>query len=132
MSRRIVFIAICVVLLLVVSGIATAGYMLGRPFQGGAGGQSRPSPDGRYVAHAFSTEEWSVLGGKRRYSDLWVEAKGKGGTVRRMRVEDTAEPGIDWRIEGEVFLESKRGGDVQSCDGEGESGCDLAGPLRRD
>jgi hypothetical protein len=104
MNRRILFVAVCVGLALVVCGIAGAGYLVGRPFAGAAGGQSRPSPDGRFIAHAFSSEEWSVLGGKRRFSDLWVEAKGpKGGTVRRMRVEDTAEPGIDWRIEGEVF-----------------------------
>ena len=104
MSRRIIFVAACLVLLLVVCGIGAAGYLLGKPFQGAGGGQSRPSPDGKYVAHAFSSEEWSVLGGTRRFSDLWVEAKGpQGGTVRRMRVEDTAKPGIDWRIEGEVF-----------------------------
>ena len=45
-----------------------------------------------------------VLGGTRRFSELRVEARGRnGGTVRKMRVEDTAEPGIDWRMEGEVF-----------------------------
>lgn len=104
MSRRIVFVAVCAVLLLVVSGIAGAGYLMGRPFAGEAGGQSRPSPDGKWVAYAWSTSEWSVLGGTRRFSELRVEARGRnGGTVRKMRVEDTAEPGIDWRMEGEVF-----------------------------
>jgi hypothetical protein len=104
MNRRFLFLALCIGLLMVVCAIAALGYLAGRPFQLESGGQSRPSPDGKWVAHAFSREEWSLLGGTTRFSELRVEAKGpNGSTVRRMRVEDTAEPGIDWRIEGEVF-----------------------------
>lgn len=97
------FVAGCVVLLAMVLGIGTAGYLVGRPFPGGGGGQERRSPDGKWVAYAQSLSEWSVIGGTREYSELRVDDGRGGGTVRRMLIEDTAVPGIDWRLEGEVF-----------------------------
>ena len=104
MNRRWIFVVGCVVLLLLVVGIGAVGYFLGRPFPTTGGFQYKRSPDGKWVGYATSLSEWSVLGGKRHYSELRVDSEGGGGkTIRRMEIEDTAEPGIDWRIEGEVF-----------------------------
>jgi hypothetical protein len=104
MSRRVILILGCVVLLLLLAGAGAVGYVLGRPFPSEGGGQSRPSPDGKWVAHARTQTERSVVGGTRRFSELRIDSGGSSAQlVRRMIVEDTAEPAMDWRIEGEVF-----------------------------
>lgn len=91
-------------MLVVILAMGGAGYLLGRTFQGEGGGQSVTSPNRKWVAHAYTIEEWSVLGGKRTISELRVEtAPPNPKLVRRTVIADTAKPEIDWRIEGEVF-----------------------------
>ena len=83
---------------------AWAGHLLTRTSADALGGQSRTSPDKKYVAHAVTVTEGSVFGKKRRYSELRIDTPVPPvQTVRRMIIEDTAEPAMDWRIEGEVF-----------------------------
>jgi hypothetical protein len=104
MSRRAVLIILILLVLMLFGLGGLAGYALVRPFGGVDGGQSRRSPDGKWMAYATSFSERTVLGGKRRFSELRVDNGAVSGqTIRRMVIEDTAEPGIDWRIEGEVF-----------------------------
>src|SRR5687767_2412469 len=104
MSRRVILILGCAVFLLLLLGAGGVGYLLGRPFQGDGGGQSRPSPDGKWLAHARTSTERSVVGGTRRFSELSIVTAGSSPqVVRKMIIEDTAEPAMDWRIEGEVF-----------------------------
>lgn len=104
MSQRAVLIAAGALLLLLLVGAGGVGYVLGRPFPEDGGGQSRRSPDGKWVAHATTRSERSVVGGARRFSELRIDTGAPAArTVRRMVIEDTAEPAMDWRIEGEVF-----------------------------
>lgn len=104
MNARLVLIAICVFLLTLLGLGGWVGYSMGQPYKSEGGGQTRRSPDGKYVAHASTRTEKSRIGGARRYSELKIEtATATPQIVRRMVVEDTAEPAMDWRIEGDVF-----------------------------
>ncbi|MGZ8939457.1 MAG: hypothetical protein ACXW32_09635 [Limisphaerales bacterium] len=104
MSRRAILIAVFVVVSLLMLAGGWIGYVLAQPSEAVGGGQSRPSPDGRWVAHARTMSEGSVVGGTRRYSELRIDTAGSGPqVVRRMVIEDTAEPAMDWKIEGDVY-----------------------------
>lgn len=97
-------IAVGLVVLLLLGVGGWVGYALGQPAEPVGGGQSRPSPDGKWVAHARTMTEGSTLGGSRRFSELRIDSVGKAPqVVRRMVIEDTAEPAMDWKIEGDVF-----------------------------
>ena len=103
-SRRAGLIIIGVLILSLLGGGAWAGHFLTRTSAKPLGGQSRPSPDRKYVAYATTVTEGAILGKKRRYSELRIDTPAPSPqTVRRMVIEDTAEPAMDWRIEGEVF-----------------------------
>jgi hypothetical protein len=104
MNFRLVLITVCVFLLMLLGVGGWVGYSMGQPYASEGGGQTRRSPDGKYVAHANTRTEKTRLGHSRRYSELKIEtASPSPQLVRRMVVEDTAEPAMDWRIEGEVF-----------------------------
>ena len=108
MRPRVILIAVSALLLLLLSVGGVAGYYLGKPFPGDGGGQSRRSPDGKWMAYATTMTEHSALGGQRRFSELRIDTPAPSPkTVRRMIIEDTAEPAMDWRIEGEVFWARK-------------------------
>jgi hypothetical protein len=103
-SRRTVLITLGLLILCLLGAGAWAGHILTRTSEKPLGGQSRPSPDRKYVAYATTVTEGAVLGKKRRYSELRIDMPAPSSqTVRRMVIEDTAEPAMDWRIEGEVF-----------------------------
>ena len=103
-SRRAALIAVCLLILSLLGGGAWAGLFLTRASAKALGGQSRHSPDRKYVAYATTVTEGAILGKKRRYSELRIDTPSPSSqTVRRMVIEDTAEPSMDWRIEGEVF-----------------------------
>ena len=103
-SRRAILVAVgLVVALLLVAG-GWVGFALAQPSEAAGGGQSRPSPDGRWVAHARTMSQKSLLAGSRRFSELRIDTSGSGPrVVRRMVIEDTAEPPMDWKIEGDLF-----------------------------
>ncbi|HEX7861327.1 MAG TPA: hypothetical protein VF773_13425 [Verrucomicrobiae bacterium] len=102
--KRIFWIALCAVVFLIFAAGGTVVYALQKPSTKAAGGQSRPSPDRQWVAHATTVEESAPIGKRRRFSELRIDSAGPSPkTVRRMVIEDTAEPAMDWRIEGEVF-----------------------------
>lgn len=104
MSRRAILIAVLVVVSLLMLAGGSIGYVLAQPSEAVGAGQSRPSPDGKWVAHARTMSERSVLRGARRYSELRIDTAGSGPqVVRRMVIEDTAEPAMDWKIEGDVY-----------------------------
>jgi hypothetical protein len=104
MNRRLILIAAGALLLLLLVAAGAVGYLLNRPFPGEGGGQTRNSPDGRWVALATTRHEYSVMGGSRTYSELKIETPAPAPRiVRKMIIQDTAEPTIDWRQEGEIF-----------------------------
>ena len=104
MSRRVTFIIAGALVLLVLLVAGAAGYLLRTPFRSDGGGQTRNSPDKRWVAYATSFKEWSLTGGSRRFSELRIDSVAPAGeTVRKMVIEDTAEPAVDWTQEGEIF-----------------------------
>jgi hypothetical protein len=104
MSRRLVLVAVCAFLVLLVGIGGAVGYFLAAPFSSASAGQSRPSPDGRWVAHALTFKQGTFFGRKRSFFELRIDSPPPSiQTVRKMVIEDTAEPSIDWRLEGEVF-----------------------------
>jgi hypothetical protein len=104
MSRRVIYIIAGALVALVLLVAGTAGYLMGKSFRTDSGGQTRNSPDKRWVAHATNFKEWSLTGGSRRFSELRIESATKAGQiVRKMVIEDTAEPAVDWTQEGEIF-----------------------------
>ena len=103
-SRRTALIIVGVLMLCLLGAGAWAGHFLTRTSEKPLGGQSRPSPDRKYVAYATTVTEGALVGKNRRYSELRIDTPAlTPQTVRRMVIEDTAEPAMDWRIEGEVF-----------------------------
>ena len=103
-SRRAILIAVGIAVSLLLVAGAWIGFTLAQPSEPVGGGQSRPSPDGRWVAHARTMSQGSVLAGPRRFSELRIDTAGSGPrVVRRMVIEDTAEPAMDWKIEGDLF-----------------------------
>ncbi len=103
MSRRATLIIVSA-LLLVLLAAGTIGYLVRTPFRSNGSGQSRNSPDRKWTAYATTFEEWSVQGGTRRFSELRIDSATKSGqTVRKMILEDTAVPSINWSQEGDVF-----------------------------
>ncbi len=104
MNRRtfLIIAGVLLVLVVVLGAVGAAGYLINKPFRSEASGQHRPSPDRKWVAHAVTFNERTLFGPRRRFSELRLETAGSE-VVRRMVIEDTAEPFVDWRIEGEVF-----------------------------
>ena len=104
MSRRVILIVACGLLLVLLSTAGAVGYVLKIQFRSGGGGQSRNSPSGNWVAHAITFHERTLLGPRRHFSELRIDTAGPSPrTIRKMVIEDTAEPTIDWRQEGEIF-----------------------------
>jgi hypothetical protein len=104
MSRNLILAAAGAILLVLLLVAGSAGYLIARPFSSDPGGQSRPSPDTKWIAHARSFQQGTLFGPKRNFFELKVESSGPTPQlVRRMVIEDTAAPSVDWRIEGEVF-----------------------------
>jgi hypothetical protein len=104
MSRRATLIVACMLLVLLLSAAGAGGYLLKKPFRSDSGGQSRNSPNAQWVAHATSFQERTIFGPRRRFSELRIDTSGPSPrTLRKMVIEDTAEPSTDWRQEGEVF-----------------------------
>jgi hypothetical protein len=116
MNVRVVLIIVCLFLLMLLGVGGWVGYSMGQPYKSEGGGQTRRSPDGKYVAHASTRTEKTRLGASRRYSELKIEtATPTPQIVRKMVVEDTAEPAMDWRIEGDVFWSRNSGSVTFKC-----------------
>jgi hypothetical protein len=115
MKRRIKILAGCTVLFLLGVGL---GYLLTVPVPASGVGQYQESPDGKWVASAETLDEGSVLGPHRTYSWLTIQTPPPSrGTVRSVRIEDSAEPWtIDWRNERHILWATNRSTVTFKCD----------------
>jgi len=104
MSRRVILIVACLMILFVVFAAGTVGYLIKMSFHTVDGGQHHKSPGGQWVAHAVTFHERTLFGLRRHFSELRIDtAEPSPRTLRKMVIEDTALPFIDWRQEGEIF-----------------------------
>jgi hypothetical protein len=116
MKRRIKILAGCTVLFLLGVGL---GYLLSVPGPASGVGRYQESPDGKWVASAETLDEGSVLGPHRTYSWLTIQTPPpyhSRGTVRSLRIEDSAVPPIDWRNEGHILWATNSSTVTFKCD----------------
>lgn len=114
MNRRIKISFGCLVLLLLGIGV---GHLLSVPGPASGTGQFKRSPDGKWVAFANTLDAGSVLGKHRSYCELMIQtAPPSPRTVRRVTVEDTAIPPIDWRNEGSIVWASNSSAATFKCE----------------
>jgi hypothetical protein len=114
MNRRIRISLGCLLLLLLGIGI---GHLLSMPGPASGGGRDKRSPDDKWVASASTLEDGSVLGRHRTYCEFMIQTVPPSPrTVRRVTVEDTAVPPIDWREEGSIVWSSNSSAVTFKCD----------------
>jgi hypothetical protein len=130
MSRRVILIIACGLLLFVLLAAGTVGFLLKTTFTSAAAGQSRNSPDGKWVAHALTFQQKPLFGERRNFSELRIDtASPSARTVRKMIIEDTAAM-IDWRMEGEVFWKRNSSEVTFKCV-TGKANLEVALPVER-
>lgn len=104
MNRQVKF-ALCS-LLLVSIGVCL-GYFLNIPGPASGGGRSEQSPDAKLLASAESLDDSTLLGIHRTYYQFTIEtAPPATHAIRRVRIEDTSSPLINWREDGSIVWSS--------------------------
>ena len=115
MKRLIKILAGCALLFLLGVGI---GYLLRVPFQQGGGLRYQESPDKKWVAFASTLGEGSVVGFHRTYYEFTIQTpQPSPRIVRRLRVEDSDVPQIDWREDGSILWASNSSAVTFKADG---------------
>src|ERR1700683_220942 len=103
MKYRIKIIFGCIALLFFGVGL---GWLLTFPFPDtGGGGQGNYSPDEKWSADAMTLHDSTILHGKRTFYEFTIRSHQTDSvqTVRRVTIEDTASPAIDWREQGRIL-----------------------------
>ncbi len=94
--------------LLVIGGVA--GWALRTPLPPSGVGQYRDSPDGKWVARAESLSDGPIIGPSRTYGSFTIlKSSPRSQAIRRVLLEDTAVPAIDWREDGSILWETNSG-----------------------
>ena len=93
------------------------GHLLSLQCVPSGSGQYKRSLDEKWVAFANTLEDGSVLGAHRTYCEFMIQTVPPNPrTVRRVTMEDTAVPPIDWREEGNISWASNSSAVTFTCD----------------